>query len=129
MAGGFALIKDLLKTQVYEVAEYVNARAGSEVIPRFIIERPPTAELRANQLDTDSLPPYDELDPVLEAYVEQGLGAQEIIDRGFNRDLVTRIIKTVDANEYKRRQAPVGVKITPRAFGRDWRMPISTRRR
>ncbi|MHB8895397.1 MAG: NAD+ synthase [Candidatus Geothermincolia bacterium] len=126
MAGGFALIKDLLKTQVYEVAEHVNDRAGREVIPRFIIERPPTAELRADQLDTDSLPPYDELDPVLEAYVEEGLGAQEIIDRGFDRELVARIIKTVDANEYKRRQAPVGVKLTPRAFGRDWRMPIST---
>ena len=74
-------------------------------------------------------PPYDELDPVLEAYVEQGLGTQEIISRGFTPELVKRVIRTVDANEYKRRQAPVGVKITPRAFGRDWRMPISTRRR
>jgi len=129
MAGGFALIKDLLKTQVYEVCEFMNARAGKEVIPRFIIERPPTAELREDQLDTDSLPPYDLLDPVLEAYVEEGLGEQEIIARGFDRELVSRVIRTVDANEYKRRQAPVGVKITPRAFGRDWRMPISTRRR
>jgi NAD+ synthase (glutamine-hydrolysing) len=129
MAGGFALIKDLLKTQVYEVSEYVNKRAGKDVIPRFILERPPTAELRADQLDTDSLPPYDVLDPVLEGYVEEGLGAEDIIDRGFERDLVARVIRTVDANEYKRRQAPVGVKITPRAFGRDWRMPISTRRR
>jgi len=129
MAGGFALIKDLLKTQVYEVAEYINERAGKEVIPAFIIERPPTAELRADQLDTDSLPPYEELDPVLEAYVEQGLGAQEIVARGMSHELVSRVIATVDANEYKRRQAPVGVKITPRAFGRDWRMPISTRRR
>jgi NAD+ synthase (glutamine-hydrolysing) len=129
MAGGFALIKDLLKTQVYEVAEYVNERAGRELIPRFIIDRPPTAELRAEQLDTDSLPPYDELDPVLEAYVEEGLGSQDIISRGFTPELVKRVIRTVDANEYKRRQAPVGVKITPRAFGRDWRMPISTRPR
>jgi NAD+ synthase (glutamine-hydrolysing) len=129
MAGGFALIKDLLKTQVYEVAEFVNERAGTEVIPRFIIDRPPTAELRADQLDTDSLPPYDVLDPVLEAYVEEGLGAQDIIARGFDREIVDSVIKAVDANEYKRRQAPVGVKITPRAFGRDWRMPISTRRR
>lgn len=129
MAGGFALIKDLLKTQVYEVAKYINDRAGKEVIPRFIIERPPTAELRADQLDTDSLPPYDELDPVLEAYVEAGLGAREIVEKGFDRELVERVIRTVDANEYKRRQAPVGVKITPRAFGRDWRMPISTRPR
>ena len=129
MAGGFALIKDLLKTQVYEVAEFVNERAGKDVIPRFVIDRPPTAELRADQLDTDSLPPYDVLDPVLEAYVEEGLGTQEIIARGFDREIVNRVIKAVDANEYKRRQAPVGVKITPRAFGRDWRMPISTRRR
>jgi NAD+ synthase (glutamine-hydrolysing) len=129
MAGGFALIKDLLKTQVYQVAEYVNERAGTEVIPRFIIDRPPTAELRADQLDTDSLPPYEELDPVLEAYVEEGLGEQEIVSRGFKHELVSRVIATVDANEYKRRQAPVGVKITPRAFGRDWRMPISGRRR
>jgi len=129
MAGGFALIKDLLKTQVYEVAEYVNERAGRELIPRFIIDRPPTAELRAEQLDTDSLPPYDELDPVLEAYVEEGLGSQDIISRGFTPELVKRVIRTVDSNEYKRRQAPVGVKITPRAFGRDWRMPISTRPR
>jgi NAD+ synthase (glutamine-hydrolysing) len=129
MAGGFALLKDLLKTQVYEVAEYVNERAGRDVIPRFIIDRPPTAELREEQLDTDSLPPYDVLDPVLEAYVEEGLGAQEIVERGFERELVERVIRTVDANEYKRRQAPVGVKITPRAFGRDWRMPISTTRR
>ena len=129
MAGGFALIKDLLKTQVYEVAEYVNERAVRELIPRFIIDRPPTAELRAEQLDTDSLPPYDELDPVLEAYVEEGLGSQDIISRGFTPELVKRVIRTVDSNEYKRRQAPVGVKITPRAFGRDWRMPISTRPR
>jgi len=129
MAGGFALLKDLLKTQVYQLAEYLNERAGRQVIPRFIIERPPTAELRADQLDTDSLPPYEQLDPVLEAYVEEGLGEQEIVARGFSRELVRRVISTVDANEYKRRQAPVGVKITPRAFGRDWRMPISTRRR
>lgn len=129
MAGGFALIKDLLKTQVYQVAEYVNERAGREVIPRFIIDRPPTAELRPEQLDTDSLPPYEELDPVLEAYVEEGMGAQDIIGRGFSPEMVKRVIATVDANEYKRRQAPVGVKITPRAFGRDWRMPISTRRK
>jgi NAD+ synthase (glutamine-hydrolysing) len=129
MVGGFALIKDLLKTQVYEVSQYVNASAGKEVIPEFIIRRPPTAELRADQLDTDTLPPYEELDPVLEGYVEEGLSAQEIIERGFDGDLVARIIRTVDSNEYKRRQAPVGVKITARAFGRDWRMPISVHRK
>lgn len=129
MAGGFAVIKDLLKTQVYEVAEYINSREGRDVIPREVIERPPTAELRPGQLDTDTLPPYDELDPVLEAYVEEALSSQEIIGRGFSAGLVHSVIARVDANEYKRRQAPVGVKITPRAFGRDWRMPISTRRR
>lgn len=125
MAGGFALIKDLLKTQVYEIARFVNKRAGREVIPEFVLVRPPTAELRAEQLDTDSLPPYDELDPVLEAYIEEALGPEEIIARGYPRELVEHVIRTVDANEYKRRQGPVGVKITPRAFGRDWRMPIS----
>lgn len=125
MAGGFALIKDLLKTQVYEVAEFVNSHTGREVIPRSIISRPPTAELRPNQLDTDSLPPYNELDPILEAYVEEGMSPDQIVEKGFEAELVGRIVKTVDSNEYKRRQAPVGVKITPRAFGRDWRMPIS----
>ena len=126
MAGGFALIKDLLKTQVYEVARYINDRAGRQVIPVEVIERPPTAELREDQLDTDTLPPYDELDPVLEAYIEQGRSAGDIVEMGFAPELVRRVITTVDANEYKRRQAPVGVKITSRAFGRDWRMPISS---
>ncbi|HEY5530783.1 MAG TPA: NAD+ synthase [Candidatus Anoxymicrobiaceae bacterium] len=129
MAGGFAVIKDLLKTQVYQVAEYINVRAGTDVIPRSVIDRPPTAELRENQLDTDTLPPYEQLDPVLEAYVEEALSLDEIIGRGFSQKLVRSIVARVDANEYKRRQAPVGVKITPRAFGRDWRMPISTHRR
>ncbi|MBU4195043.1 MAG: NAD+ synthase [Actinobacteria bacterium] len=127
MAGGFALIKDLLKTQVYEMSEYINRRAGHDIIPREIIERPPTAELREGQLDSDSLPPYDLLDPVLEAYIEQGMATSEIVAQGFDEALVRKVVGTVDANEYKRRQAPVGVKITPRAFGRDWRMPISNR--
>lgn len=125
MAGGFALIKDLFKTKIYELSEFLNSRAGRDVIPRTVIERPPTAELREGQLDTDSLPPYDELDLVLEAYIEGGLSAGDIITSGFDAELVASIISKVDANEYKRRQAPVGVKITPRAFGRDWRMPIS----
>ncbi|PKQ27900.1 MAG: NAD+ synthase [Candidatus Anoxymicrobium japonicum] len=111
--GGFAPIKDLLKTQVYEVAEFINARAGFDVIPRFVIERPPSAELRANQFDTDSLPPYELLDPVLEAYIEEGLSAREIIERGNSRELVDTVISTVVASEYKRRQAPVGVRISP----------------
>lgn len=126
MAGGFALIKDLLKTQVYEVARYVNSRAGKDLIPGSVIDRPPTAELREGQLDTDALPPYGELDPILEAYIEKGRGASDIIERGFSPEVVRRVIAAVDANEYKRRQAPVGVKITSRAFGRDWRMPISS---
>ncbi len=125
MAGGFAVIKDLLKTQVYELAEHMNRKAGTDTIPRTVIDRPPTAELRADQLDTDSLPPYEELDPVLEAYIEEGLSADDIVARGFSPELVETVIWKVDANEYKRRQAPVGVKITARAFGRDWRMPIS----
>jgi NAD+ synthase (glutamine-hydrolysing) len=127
MAGGFALIKDLLKSQVYELAEHINKSSGSEVIPIEIIAREPTAELKEEQRDTDALPPYHELDPVLEAYIEDGLSASEMIDRGFKQELVKKVISTVDSNEYKRRQAPVGVKITARAFGRDWRMPISTR--
>jgi NAD+ synthase (glutamine-hydrolysing) len=126
MAGGFALIKDLLKTQVYEVSGYLNLRAGRELIPQEVIDRPPTAELKDGQLDTDSLPPYEELDPVLEAYVEEVRSLRDIVDMGFSEDLVERVIRAVDANEYKRRQAPVGVKITSRAFGRDWRMPISS---
>lgn len=130
MAGGFALIKDLLKGQVYELAYYINERSGSELIPLEIIERPPTAELRDDQLDTDTLPPYEVLDGVLEAYVEEGLSAEDMIAlRGFDRDMVERIIATVDANEYKRRQAPVGIKVTSRAFGRDWRMPVSRGKR
>ena len=125
MAGGFALIKDLLKTQVYELAEYMNMRSGRELIPRSIIERAPTAELAEGQLDTDTLPPYGLLDPVLEAYVEKGLGVLDILEKGFDRELVMGVVSAVDANEYKRRQAPTGVKLTARAFGRDWRMPIS----
>jgi NAD+ synthase (glutamine-hydrolysing) len=129
MAGGFALIKDLFKTQVYELAEYLNEREGSEVIPKEIIEREPSAELSEGQRDTDSLPPYEEMDPILEAYIENGLSAADMVEEGSSGELVERVISTVDTNEYKRRQAPIGVKITSRAFGRDWRMPISTRQR
>lgn len=91
----------------------------------MILQRPPSAELREGQLDTDSLPPYEELDPLLEAYIEQGKRLEEIVDMGFSRDLALEVIRRVEANEYKRRQAPVGVKITSRAFGKDWRMPIA----
>ena len=123
--GGFAVIKDLRKTDVYEVSRYINRVHGSDVIPVSIIEREPTAELAEGQKDTDSLPPYDVLDPILEAYVERGLGLADIVRMGYDEALVLEIARRVDSNEYKRRQGPVGIKITPRAFGRDWRMPIS----
>ena len=122
MAGGFAVIKDVPKVLVYRLAETRNAR--SPVIPQTVIDKPPSAELRPDQKDTDSLPPYDILDPVLEAYVEQDKSLTEIVDMGFDKEMVQRVIKAVDRNEYKRRQAAPGVKITPRNFGRDRRMPI-----
>ncbi|MHB8781054.1 MAG: NAD+ synthase [Candidatus Geothermincolia bacterium] len=125
MVGGFALLKDVLKTGVYELAHYVNRISGYELIPAYIIARPPTAELSEGQEDTDHLPPYDVLDPILEAYVERGLPPADIAAAGFDEETVARVTNWVDTNEYKRRQAPVGIKITPRAFGRDWRMPIS----
>ena len=124
MAGGFAVIKDVPKVLVYELAETRNARGPAPVIPQSVIDKPPSAELRPDQKDTDSLPPYDILDPVLEAYVEQDRSLVDIVDMGFDEDMVKRVIKAVDRNEYKRRQAAPGVKITPRNFGRDRRMPI-----
>jgi NAD+ synthase (glutamine-hydrolysing) len=127
MAGGFALLKDVMKTTVFRLAEYCNRVAGHERIPRVIIEKPPSAELRPNQLDTDSLPPYDVLDPILKAYVEEDRSFAEMIEMGFDEQLVRRVIRLVDSSEYKRRQAAPGVKITPRAFGRDRRMPITNR--
>ena len=124
MAGGFAVIKDVPKTLVYQVSEHVNARAGRELIPRSIFDRPPSAELRPGQTDQDSLPPYPVLDAILEAYVEGDQSLPEIVARGFEEATVRRVIALVDRNEYKRRQGPIGIKITPRAFGRDWRLPI-----
>ena len=125
MAGGFAVIKDIYKTLVYDLAHYRNSLSDHPVIPVSIIERPPTAELRDDQKDTDSLPPYPVLDPILKAYVEDDTSLQDIIALGYDEELVTRVIRTVDINEYKRRQAPPGIKITPRAFGRDRRLPIT----
>ena len=127
MAGGFAVLKDVMKTTVYRLADYCNRLSGGERIPREIVEKPPSAELRPNQLDTDTLPPYDILDPILKAYVEDDRSFSEMIDMGFDEKLVGRVIRMVDTNEYKRRQAAPGVKITPRAFGRDRRMPITNR--
>jgi NAD+ synthase (glutamine-hydrolysing) len=126
MAGGFAALKDVMKTTVYRLAAYVNSRVAGR-IPQATIDKPPSAELRPDQIDTDSLPPYDQLDPILEAYVEEERSLAEIVDLGFPEELARRVIRMVDASEYKRRQAAPGVKITPRAFGRDRRMPITNR--
>ena len=125
MAGGFAVLKDVPKTLVYRLAAWRNS--VGEVIPASIIERPPTAELARDQLDTDSLPPYEVLDPILKAYVEENLCVDEIAALGFDRDLVKRIAGMVDRAEYKRRQSAPGIKITHRAFGRDRRLPITNR--
>ena len=125
MAGGFAVLKDVLKTWVYRLAVWRN-RDG-EVIPQRIIDKPPTAELRENQLDSDSLPPYDLLDGIIEAYVEQDRSLDEIASAGFERDVVERVAQLVDRAEYKRRQAPPGVRISTRAFGKDRRLPITNR--
>jgi NAD+ synthase (glutamine-hydrolysing) len=127
MAGGFAVIKDVPKTLVWELARYRNRVAGHEIIPQSVIDKPPSAELRPDQLDTDSLPPYDVLDPILRAYVEDDRSVDEIVASGADEALVQRIVRMVDRNEYKRRQAPPGIKITPRAFGRDRRLPIANR--
>jgi NAD+ synthase (glutamine-hydrolysing) len=125
MAGGFAVIKDVPKTLVYEVAAQVNTRAGREVIPASVFERPPSAELRPDQKDSDSLPPYEVLDPILKAYVEEDQALDDIVAQGCPMDTVRQVLRLVDLNEYKRRQAPPGVKITPKAFGRDRRLPIT----
>ncbi len=129
MVGGFAVLKDVPKTMVYRLAEHLNRREGREVIPYSIIKREPTAELRPNQRDEDSLPPYRILDPILEAYVERDLSIAEIVAQGYEESTVRKVVRMVDMNEYKRRQAAPGIKITPRAFGRDRRMPITNRYR
>jgi NAD+ synthase (glutamine-hydrolysing) len=127
MAGGFAVIKDVPKTVVYQLARYRNAQAGRELIPSAVFEKPPSAELRPDQKDIDSLPPYDRLDPVLTAYVEEDKSVEQIVAMGIDEEVVKRAARLVDSSEYKRRQAPPGVKITPRAFGRDRRLPITNR--
>jgi NAD+ synthase (glutamine-hydrolysing) len=127
MAGGFALLKDVYKTDVFKLARYLNERAGAELIPQSIIDRAPSAELRDNQLDEDSLPPYPKLDEVLEQYVEHDRSLEELSSDGFDRDVVERAVAMIDRAEYKRRQAPPGVKLRPKAFGRDRRTPITNR--
>ena len=125
MAGGFAVIKDVPKTLVYTLARWRNAQAGRALIPLGVLDRAPTAELREHQTDQDTLPPYEVLDPILELYVEDDRPAEEIVAQGFDPEMVARVIAMVDRSEYKRRQAPPGVKITPKAFGKDRRLPIT----
>ena len=124
MAGGFAPIKDCSKLLVYKLATYRNS--VSAVIPQRVIDRPPSAELRPDQKDSDSLPAYEVLDPILEAFIEDDLSVDEICARGFDRPTVVRVLDLVKRNEYKRRQAPPGVRVSRRAFGRDWRYPITS---
>jgi NAD+ synthase (glutamine-hydrolysing) len=125
MAGGFAVLKDVPKTWVYRLARWRNGRSSGELIPQSVLDRAPSAELRPDQRDADTLPPYDLLDPILEAYVEEDQDREQLVRRGFPEEVVDRVIRMVDLAEYKRRQAPPGIKISPKAFGRDRRLPIT----
>jgi NAD+ synthase (glutamine-hydrolysing) len=125
MAGGFALLKDVFKTDVFRLARHLNERAGRELVPQSTIDRAPSAELRENQVDEDSLPPYPELDRVLEGYVEEDRSLEELSADGFDPEVVARAVALIDRSEYKRRQAPPGVRLRPKAFGRDRRTPIT----
>jgi NAD+ synthase (glutamine-hydrolysing) len=127
MAGGFAVIKDVPKTLVYALCRDLNERQGREIIPQTVLDKPPSAELAPDQLDSDSLPPYEVLDPVIEGYVEGDLSVSELIERGHDPEIVQRVARMVDRNEYKRRQAPPGVRVSPKAFGKDRRLPITNR--
>jgi NAD+ synthase (glutamine-hydrolysing) len=124
-AGGFAVIKDVPKLLVYDLCRFRNDRAGRAVIPESVLTKPPSAELRPGQRDDQSLPPYEVLDPLLEAYVEGDRSRSELIEDGLDPELVTRITRLVDISEYKRRQNPPGPRITSKAFGKDRRMPIT----
>jgi NAD+ synthase (glutamine-hydrolysing) len=131
MAGGFAVIKDLAKTTVFRLARWRNAndpcRSGTEPIPQRIITRPPSAELRPDQKDQDSLPDYEVLDAIVERYMENDQSIEDIIAAGFARADVEKVTRLIKINEYKRRQAPVGIRVTHRSFGKDWRYPITNR--
>jgi NAD+ synthase (glutamine-hydrolysing) len=127
MAGGFAVIKDIPKTMAYQLAEYRNSLEKHELIPKSVMMKPPSAELRPDQKDTDTLPPYELLDPIMTAYVEEDKSVRQIIDMGYDEAAVKQVARLVDNSEYKRRQAPPGIKITPRAFGRDRRLPITNK--
>ena len=127
MAGGYAVIKDVPKTLVYELCNDLNQRAGHEIIPQATISKPPSAELRPDQKDSDSLPDYSELDPIIEGYVEDDLSVADLIALGHREASVRRVAQLIDRNEYKRRQAAPGVRITRKAFGKDRRLPITNR--
>jgi NAD+ synthase (glutamine-hydrolysing) len=127
MAGGFAVIKDVFKTAVYDVARSRNEVAGYDLIPESVLAKPPSAELAPGQRDDQNLPPYELLDPILAAYVERDMTRAELIEAGFDPDLVQRITRLVDVAEWKRRQAPIGVRVTPKAFGKDRRLPITNK--
>jgi NAD+ synthase (glutamine-hydrolysing) len=129
MAGGFAAIKDVPKDLVYALSCYVNEREEREVIPQRVFDKAPTAELRHNQTDQDTLPPYPVLDGILHAYVEEDRSLEQIVALGYDRETAIDVIRMVDRAEYKRRQAPPGIRITPRAFGKDRRLPITNRYR
>ena len=133
MAGGFAVIKDLVKTTVFRLARWRNMNdpygTGAQPIPQRIITRPPSAELRPNQTDQDSLPPYELLDAILERYMENDASVEEIVASGLDAAVVERVAKLIKINEYKRRQAPVGIRVTHRSFGKDWRYPITSKYR
>jgi NAD+ synthase (glutamine-hydrolysing) len=128
MAGGVAVLGDLLKTDVYRLSKLINSSAGREVIPPRTISRVPTAELRPDQTDQDTLPPYDTLDAILEQYLEQGRSVGEMVARGLDYHVVQRVVSMVAAAEHKRRQAPVVLRVSPRAFGTGWRMPVAAKR-
>lgn len=127
MAGGFAVLKDVPKTLVYKLTEYRNNKEGEEIIPKRSFTKPPSAELKPNQKDEDTLPPYPILDPIIQAYVEEDRGLEEIKKMGFNENIIREVIKMVDKNEYKRRQSPPGIKITQRALGKDRRLPVTNK--
>ncbi len=127
MAGGFAILKDVPKTLVYKLVKWRNTKAGCDLIPQSVIDKPPSAELRPDQRDSDSLPSYDVLDKVLKAYVEEDRSVDQMLEMGMDEAAVRKAVKLVDGSEYKRRQSPPGIKITARAFGRDRRLPITNR--
>jgi NAD+ synthase (glutamine-hydrolysing) len=129
LAGGLSVISDVPKGLVYRLCHLINDQVGREIIPRSIETKPPSAELKANQTDQDDLPPYEVLDDILHRYIEENQSREQIIEAGFEAALVRRIIDRVDCNEYKRQQAPLGLKITPKAFGFGRRMPVTNKYR